>query len=310
MTDTTIRCSLTDDDEEKDGENVSAQRNRRRESQNRASRNYRQRKKAYIKEIEAKLDQLKLENDQLRTENQKNRRMLSQVQTLLDKPAPLIRSYSTELKTEDEEIEKLVSQLNDVAQGNGSEDQLKILLRAFHSHVAKRHSILNKEAMQLINPKMQERLVRIEGVPPHQMDEQMEAWLSHVAQFVTPDQIGKLSSLRRTHVEERAKIWTERRDINADIKVFYQEKLAAERLNTPGLHDQSAILTLTNKLELLKKNLTREYELNNNTMDEFSSILTPYQEAIITIKHYNFYKDKLSATQMLNNVWSVLSKDV
>lgn len=41
-------------------------RNRRRESQNRASRNYRQRKKAYIKEMEAKLDALKLENEVLR----------------------------------------------------------------------------------------------------------------------------------------------------------------------------------------------------------------------------------------------------
>jgi hypothetical protein len=86
-----------------------------RESQNRASRNYRQRKKAYIKEIEAKLDQLKLENEQLKTENQKNRRTLVQFQSILDKPAPLLRSYSSELRTEDMEIEKIVLQLQEAA---------------------------------------------------------------------------------------------------------------------------------------------------------------------------------------------------
>lgn len=85
--------------------------------------------------------------------------------------------------------------------------------------------------------------------------------------------------------------------------------MAGERLNAPGGKlEQAAVLTLTNKLESLKKNLAREDELNQQTVKEFSRILTPYQEAVITVKHYNYYKDKISAIHMLNNVWNVISK--
>lgn len=163
--------------------------------------------------------------------------------------------------------------------------------------------------MQLINPKMQERLVRLEGVPPQMADQQIGAWLQHVSQFVSPEQTHKLAELKHRHMAEREAIWTERSLINRDIKEFYQEKLAGERLNTPVKLEQSVVLALTNKLEQLKKNLAREAELNNASVQEFSRLLTPYQEAIITIKHYTYYKDKISAIQMLNNVWSVLSKD-
>lgn len=283
-------------------------RNRRRESQNRASRNYRQRKKAYIKEMEAKLDALKLEVEVLRTENQKNRRMLSQYQG--DKPAPLLRSYSSELQDEEGEIEKLVSQLNDRANsGNASEEDLRIVLAELHEHMSKRQQLLNKEAIQLINPKFQERFARLEATPQHTIDEQMGQWLDQVAQFVSTEQIQKLAELKQKHFAARASIWEERAQINADIKTFYQEKIAAERLNTNlGKLDPTHVSTLTHKLEALKKNLLREDELNSNSVQDFSSILTPYQEAIITVKHYSAYKDKMSAIQMLTNVWGVLSK--
>ena len=282
-------------------------RNRRRESQNRASRNYRQRKKAYIKEMEAKLDALKLEVETLRTENQKNRRMLSQYQG--ERPAPLIRSYSSELADEETEIEKLVSRLNEkTADPNTPEEDLRILLSELHEHMGKRQQILNKEALQLVNPKLQERFARLEATPQHQVDEQMETWLQHVAQFVSADQIQKLAELKQKHFSARGAIWEERAAINADIKEFYQEKIASERFNTPGRINQAHIGVLTQKLEALKRNLVKEDELNVGSVGELSSILTPYQEAIITVKHYSHYKDKLSATQMLGNVWSILSK--
>ena len=136
----------------------------------------------------------------------------------------------------------------------------------------------------------------------------MGQWLDQVAQFVSPEQIQKLAELKQKHYEARASIWEERATINADIKTFYQEKIASERLNTPGRLDQPALMTLTHKLEELKKNLLREDELNAGSVGEFSSILTPYQEAIITVKHYAHYKDKLSAIHMLTNVWGVLSR--
>jgi hypothetical protein len=163
--------------------------------------------------------------------------------------------------------------------------------------------------MQLINPKMQERLARLEGVPPQMADQQIGMWLRNVSQFVSPEQIQKLAELERRHMSEREAIWVERAVINRDIKEFYQEKLAGERLNTPVKLEQAVVLALTNKLEQLKKNLAREADLNNNSVRQFSQLLTPYQEALITIKHFTYYKDKISAIQMLNNVWSVLSKD-
>lgn len=251
-----------------------------------------------------------MENDQLRNENQKNRRVINQFRTLVDKPAPLLRSYSSELQCEDEEIDKLVDELNDLAQSqNTTDEQLKHLLKRFHEHMANRQQILQKEALQLVNPKIQERLVRIEGVPPVQVDQHVGQWLQEVSQFVSPEQIMRLSELKQRHYEAREAIWDERKRLNKEIKEFYQEKLASERLNGPRKVDQNAVLTLTNKLEELKKNLLREAELNNRSSEEFSMILTPQQEAIITIKHYSYYKDKVSAIQMLNNVWSVLSKE-
>jgi hypothetical protein len=254
------------------------------------------------------LEALRLENDQLRVENQRNRRLMTQFQAVLDKPAPLLRSFSSELMTEDQEIEKIVHQISEAAQRKMDDNTLRSLLDIFHQHTARRQSILHKEAMQLVNPKMQERLVRLEGVPPQQVESQLGKWLQYVSQFVSQDQVDNLTVLKRQHLAQREQIYNERMAINHDIKEFYQEKLAGERLNAPGKLEQAAVLTLTSKLEQLKKNLARESELNNATVVEFSKIFTPYQEAIITIKHYSFYKDKLSAIHMLNNVWSVLSQ--
>jgi len=298
-------------------------RNRRRESQNRASRNYRQRKKAYIKEMENKIEMLRMEVETLRTENQKNRRMLQQFQEPSGsasgggsgsggRPAPLIRSYSSELQEEESEIEKLVEKLHErTNDANATDEDLRILLHALHEHMGKRQQLLNKEAMQLINPKLQERMARLEATPQqHQVDESIGQWLDQVAQFVSPAQIEKLAELKQKHMAARAAIWEERALINADIKQFYQEKVAAERLNTPGSNrlDQIALGALTQKLEALKRNLLREDELNTISVTEFSQILTPQQEATITLKHYSHYKDKLSAIHMLNNVWTALSK--
>lgn len=259
--------------------------------------------------MEAKLDALKLEVEVLRSENQKNRRMLSQYQG--DKPAPLLRSYSSELQEEETEIDKLVAQLNDRANSStASEEDLRILLTELHDHMNKRQQLLNKEAIQLINPKFQERFARLEATPQHTIDEQMGQWLDQVAQFVSPEQMHKLVELKQKHFAARASIWDERAQINADIKTFYQEKIASERMNTNlDKLDPGHLSQLTHKLEALKKNLIKEDDLNSSSVQDFSSILTPYQEAIITVKHYAAYKDKMSAIQMLTNVWGVICKN-
>lgn len=296
--------------DEETSTNSNNQKSKRRESQNRASRNYRQRKKAYIKEIEAQLDRLRVENEQLRSENVKNKRVIDQFRTTSEKPAPLLRSYSSELQNEDEEIEKLVSELNMATFDEyTTSEELQTLLGNFHNHVSKRQQILQKEALQFVTPKMQERLVRLEGIPPNRVAIQMDQWLQDVSKFATEEQIAKLSDLRQRHHTQRAEIYNERSQINREIKEFYHEKIASERLNGPGNIDQDSVLGLTSKLEELKKNLIRESDLNSESVNAFSSILTPRQEAIITIKHYSFYRDKISSIQMLNNVWSVIAKE-
>jgi len=74
---------------------------RRRESQIRASRTYRLKKKEYLKEMECKLHDLQIENSTLRSKNQY---LESQILVVI-KPAPLLRSYSDELQNIEKEIE-------------------------------------------------------------------------------------------------------------------------------------------------------------------------------------------------------------
>jgi len=66
---------------------------------------------------------------------------------------------------------------------------------------------------------------------------------------------------------------------------------------------------LKEKLEALKKNIQDEGEIINNTIEKLSEILSPYQEAILMIKHFHLYKDKLTNFQVLNNIWKTLEKE-
>lgn len=301
---------IEDNKNEDDKSIIEIQKNKRRESQNRASRNYRQRKKVYIKEIEKRLEELKLENEQLRNENQKNRRVINQFRSIIEKP-PLLRSYSTELQLVDEEIEKIVSQLRILTYNGVREDdpELKKLLNMFHQHVDRRQKILQKDALQLVNPKLQEKLARLEGIPTLQTESKISEWLQEASQFVNDEQVIKLRELKKRYLEGRAKIWEERNDVRNEIKDFYQNKIAIERLNYTGKIDPDLVHKLQNKLELLKKNFIKETELCNEIAADLSSILTPYQEAIITIKHYNIYKERVTSFHMLNSIWNYLSNE-
>jgi len=73
--------------------------------------------------------------------------------------------------------------------------------------------------------------------------------------------------------------------------------------------ESDVIVVLSNKLDQLKKNIQQEAEAVNRTIDKLSQILTPYQEAVLMLKHYNIYKDKLSTFQVLNNIWKTLGSE-
>src|SRR5688572_3410658 len=92
------------------------------------------------------------------------------------------------------------------------------LLHEFHQHVGRRQGLLQKEAMQLVNPKMLERFVRLEGIPPQAVDQQIAKWLQQVSQFVSPDQITRLVELKDHHMREREQMMAERSQINKEIK--------------------------------------------------------------------------------------------
>ena len=72
--------------------------------------------------------------------------------------------------------------------------------------------------------------------------------------------------------------------MNNAIRQFYQEKILnnpTQVVNSALRLDDSSILVLSNKLELLKKNLQSENELVSSTLDAFGNILSPVQEAYV-----------------------------
>jgi hypothetical protein len=284
---------------------------RRRESQIKASRLYRQRKKEYLKDIEQKLQQLQIENTQLK---QQNKKLEGQITHNTLKPAPLFRSYSEELRNTDKDMEDLVSNLNEAILSN-NDGNIKDLLSEFHQYMKRRQDILSKEVQQFANPKLQERLVRLVGVSPRGSERGLESelfqWLELTTkQNVSEEQKKKLLILQEEHLSILKHIYKERENIHNDIRDYYQQKILGEQIIGTGMQktklDNDVILGLSNKLDLLKKNIQQEAETVNNTIDKISNILSPYQEAVLMLKHYNIYKDKLSTFQVLNNIWKTI----
>jgi len=282
-----------------------------RESQIRASRLYRQRKKEYLKEIEVKLQALQLENSQLKKKNQSLESQL----TLNVKPSPLFRSYSEELQTTDKDLESIALQLKDALERATNESEVKTLLHNFHEHMKKRQEILSKEVQQFANPKLQERLVRLVGVSPKSevsttSENELIQWFDSISkQGVSVEQKESLKSLQAQHAKALSQIYRERENIHREIREYYKQKLLGEQIigsMSKVKLESSFILVLSSKLDLLKKNIQDEGQIVNNTVDKLSVILTPYQEAILMLKHYNIYRDKLNTFQVLNNIWKTL----
>ena len=100
----------------------------------------------------------------------------------------------------DKEIEKIMIALQAACK---QEDEATIsnLLKDFHQHQRQRQDMLTKEVQQLVTPKMQEKFVRLSGVPPKMTaDQEINRWLSGLAdQGVTVDQIEQLKGLEKRH---------------------------------------------------------------------------------------------------------------
>lgn len=247
-----------------------------------------------------------MENEILRLENVKIKNVIIE---LNQKPAPLLKSYSLEIKFRDIKIEKLVSEMSKILQNQGNQEELKNVLENFHNLVNERQILLDKDSFQLVNPKVQEKLVRLENISTLKINQTMEQWLKEVSEYVSPEQIKKIYQLKIKHYNIKENLWKERAQLNSQIKEFYQDKVASERMETTIKVQQPIHFTLKSKLTQLKNNIIKEEELNQDSLKEFSSILNPYQEAMITIKSYSNYKENLSAIGILTDVWSAFSNE-
>jgi len=236
------------------------------------------------------------------------------------KPNPLFRSYSNELQLTDKDLDEIANKLNNAINNSENEKNLKVLLDNFHQQMKKRQEILSKEVQQFANPKLQERLVRLVGVSPRQdniitAENELMIWFNQISKKeVTDEQKEKLKRLQQQHTNQLGQIYKERENIHKEIREYYKQKLLGEQIigsMVKAKLENDVIIVLSNKLDLLKKNIQLETKIVNETIDQLSGILTPYQEAILMLKHYNIYRDKISTFQVLNSIWKTLcSEDV
>ncbi|XP_049849166.1 uncharacterized protein LOC126318193 [Schistocerca gregaria] len=298
-------------------------RSRRRESQNRASRNYRLRKKAHLKNIEEKLKQLQFENETLRQENNKIRAHLKEKQKVCRvndalvssdskspssvKPPFPQRSYSGELLTQDLKTELLIIEIEKMSQTEQPDPaSLSRKLQHLQELMARRQHLLNEQMIQLMNPKMQDRLVRLEGFSSDVIEEeQMQNLTNQLEKIISKDQIIQLNNLKKYHYEQRTQIWLQRQKIVTIIRKFYQDRIIDNSTSKHDMDDQS-VVQLNTQLDLLKKNLNLEVELNQNSVKAFSIILTQTQQAKVLAEQYRHYKKKMANIQVLANVWALL----
>jgi len=183
------RQYIKETNEESHGESYYEEKvKRRRESQIKASRLYRQRKKDQIKDMERKMQELTVENSKLRNRN----KLLESQVSLNVPPSPLFRSYSEEYRLTDKDIENVVKELNDEITITNNDEKLNMLLKKFHLLMKKRQDILSKEVQQFAHPRLQERLIRLSGLSQQPLSCECENkliyWLDNNSNDVTVEQ--------------------------------------------------------------------------------------------------------------------------
>jgi len=191
-----------------------------------------------------------------------------------------------------------------------SEDESFLpILDKLHKYVYKQQNIMSKEAQQFATPKMQEGLVRLDGINHEASEKDFSQWIESLSKRgVSEIQKVSLKDLLSYHYQHLTEIHDERKDVISNIRSCYQAKNIQSNINYGGT-ETPIFIAIANQIELLKKSIQIESELFSNTLDTISEILTPYQEAELMVKHYEFYKDKLSTYQLLNNIWKSLNSD-
>jgi len=163
------------------------QKSRRRASQNLASRNYRQRKKAYIGEVETRLDGIVSENDRLKKELFEAKKIIDKLMTensILKNGGKLPEKSDipgcTGSEDEDEadfegslnpsgyqedelDINVLVDKLEVGMRISTANDDLSSILKTFYKALKSRQDIYVNQIKQIVNPCTQAKLAILDG---------------------------------------------------------------------------------------------------------------------------------------------------
>ncbi|EGG22532.1 FNIP repeat-containing protein [Cavenderia fasciculata] len=182
-----------DDDGPDDGSDK--QKSRRRASQNQASRNYRQRKKAYVHEIEDKLENMRLEMERLKRETRESKmianKLLKENAMLKNGKQPTqsdIPGCTGEEEEQEDQFDQVLNppipaeeldlsilverlEFNTKSQPPDQSDPLQFnsitnTLKLFYQALKSRHEIYTDQMKQIINPCTQAKLALFEGDNP------------------------------------------------------------------------------------------------------------------------------------------------
>ncbi|KYQ99831.1 hypothetical protein DLAC_11562 [Tieghemostelium lacteum] len=306
-----------DDDDEPRDDKIKARRN----NQNIASRNYRQRKKVYIKEMEDKINQLTLENDTLK----KN---LYKIET---NPLELLR-ISDEVIYIMNLIRKAVVQIDRALRNNESDASLKTLLVQWRQLTDQCCMIDEKEIERVVHPYTQAKLVLI-GYKPHQnpwyefikQPSQAEWWKVFAEKArVTQEQTDQITMLWEKFREEENILRKDLDELDEYIKRFFttkvftipdNEKLIELLASNLPIHESldadiletSDVLEFIYNLEKLKQKFFKINRLLWDTDKAMSKFLTIRQEAILLVLVHSNTKYVHTNMEMANTLWNQLN---
>eukprot|EP01111_Echinosteliopsis_oligospora_P015158 TRINITY_DN5895_c0_g1_i1.p1 TRINITY_DN5895_c0_g1~~TRINITY_DN5895_c0_g1_i1.p1 ORF type:complete len:515 (-),score=104.05 TRINITY_DN5895_c0_g1_i1:83-1408(-) len=309
--------------------------NRRRASQNLASRNYRQRKKEYINTMEDKMSSLTIEVERLRREANENKHLVTKLlrenanlksslesrgSTLSNNNDDEIGEFSEDLVSTELDLQQLITKLethlNITSAETPADDEFIPTLKSFYETLRARHGIFTNQVKQIVNPCTQAKISMLDIQSSFVKSEQSDKWwLSFIEECnLNSEQQLHLTALRNQHDIGYEKIRRERTDLNREIKKFYNDKLSSFSGEVMSGKEVSPtevpeVIELTGKLDALRQNLEAEKALILGTHDAISKILTPRQEAVLVTKAYNrAHQASTDTIQMLGSMWSVVSR--
>jgi hypothetical protein len=206
-----------------------------------------------IQELEKKLNDLRNDNWMLKKEHESLlRQSVSDRDT--NKPAPLLRSFSSELRDSDKEIDTIMINLKKLSMLGSGDDGYVPVLNRLHQHVSKRQNIITKEAQQFASPKLQEGLVRLDGVNTGSAQD-FALWIESLSKRgVSEPQKVSIKDLLSFHYDQMSVIHEERKMINVNIRSCYHANTKQDVINL-GDGEYPVIIALSNQIELLKKSI-------------------------------------------------------